>query len=259
MDHTRNRFKLLKSANFFLIIVLLTIIFFNFFDIILFKASRDLSSIFYWFFNNIVNSIANILDPLNFGILLISIFFLTSRLSNIIKEPNKKRLILEKIECSELELKESIIYYKLIISHCILSIIMTGVACHLLKYILGVSRPKYFFLYNFERIDNFNLEHKINALPSGHTQASFTLAILFYLYSNRYLILVFLLASLIALSRIFMSMHFPSDLILGAYLGAIFPIILYINIYKRKFIEIDVKKIIKIKTFCKFLWYKIYV
>ena len=36
------------------------------------------------------------------------------------------------------------------------------------------------------------------------------------------------------LSRIFMTMHFPSDIFFGAYLGAIVPIILYKNIFSKK-------------------------
>ena len=159
----------------------------------------------------------------------------------------------------ESELKESVTFYKLIVSNSILSIIATGAVCHIFKYVLGVSRPKYYFLYGYERIDNFNLEHKVNALPSGHTQASFTLAILFYIYCNRYAFIIFFTASMIALSRIFMSMHFPSDLIFGAYLGSVFPIILYYYIYKKEFQKIDMRKIIKFKTYCRFICYKIYV
>ncbi len=259
MDHIENRFTVLKSFNFFIIITVLIVIVFNFFDILIFKFSRELSGVFFWFFENVVNSVANILNPLNVGICLILFFILTISLCNIIKEPNKKKLILDKIKCLESELKESVTFYKLIVSHSILSIIATGAVCHIFKYVLGVSRPKYYFLYGYERIDNFNLEHKVNALPSGHTQASFTLAILFYIYCNRYAFIIFFIASMIALSRIFMSMHFPSDLIFGAYLGSVFPIILYNYIYKKKFQKIDMRKIIKFKTYCRFICYKIYV
>ena len=36
------------------------------------------------------------------------------------------------------------------------------------------------------------------------------------------------------LSRIFMSMHFPSDIVAGAYLGSLVPIILYNYSFKDK-------------------------
>ena len=48
-----------------------------------------------------------------------------------------------------------------------------------------------------------------------------------------------MLAILMGVSRIFMTMHFPSDIFFGAYFGAIVPIILYKNIFyaKIKFYE----------------------
>ena len=51
---------------------------------------------------------------------------------------------------------------------------------------MGVARPKYFFLEGFDRIDFFNIYHKTNSFPSGHTQAAFTLAILLMIYVKKY-------------------------------------------------------------------------
>lgn len=259
MDHLKDRFKIIRSTNFFFFVILLTIIFFLFIDITLFKFSRDLSGILFWFFNEVVNNLAKIFNPLNLGIVLLILLIISHLLGNIIKEPKKRKIVIVKLNCNESSLKESINYYKLIFNHMITSIISTGIVCHLIKFIIGSSRPKYFFLYGYDRIDSFNLVHKMNALPSGHTQASFTLAILFYIYFNRYMILVFTLASLISISRIFMSMHFPSDLISGAYLGTVFPIIIYNLFYKKRFSAFDQRKILKFRIFMKFLWYKIYV
>ena len=45
---------------------------------------------------------------------------------------------------------------------------------------------------------------------------------------------ILIIASLMGFSRIFMSMHFPSDLVAGAYLGSITPIILYNHLYREK-------------------------
>ena len=107
----------------------------------------------------------------------------------------------------------------------------------MLKYIVGVARPKYFFFEGFERIDFFNILHKANSFPSGHTQAAFTLAILVMIYFKKYHFYILCLAILMGLSRIFMTMHFPSDIFFGAYLGAIVPILLYQNIFYKKISE----------------------
>ena len=61
-----------------------------------------------------------------------------------------------------------------------------GIACNIIKYVMGVARPKYFFLEGFERIDFFNIYHKTNSFPSGHTKAAFTLAILLVIYLKKY-------------------------------------------------------------------------
>ena len=59
-----------------------------------------------------------------------------------------------------------------------------------------------------------------------------------------------------ALSRIFMSMHFPSDLIAGAYLGSIVPLVIY-NFYFRHDIEdISKKYHIKLGDLLKLLYYR---
>ena len=150
-------------------------------------------------------------------------------------------------------------YYELIFQHIIISIIFSGLLCHILKFVFGVSRPKYYFLEGYERFDNFNLLHKINSLPSGHTQAAFTITILFIIYVNRFVIPIILVSILIGLSRIFLSMHFPSDIILGGYIGLIGPIITYFLIFQRKFALFNKDKILKAKVFLKILCYKFYI
>ena len=96
----------------------------------------------------------------------------------------------------------------LICKHFIYSLAGAGILCNLLKYIAGVSRPKYFFNEGYDRINLFNFEHKVNSFPSGHTQAAFTLAILLIIYTNRFTLVILVFAILMGISRIFMSMHF---------------------------------------------------
>ena len=147
----------------------------------------------------------------------------------------------------------------MIIKHIIFSIILSGLVLHLLKYILGVSRPKYFFNYDYERYNFFNIEHKVNSLPSGHTQAAFTISILFILYFNRYNLFFLLLAAFIGISRVFMSAHFPSDLILGAYIGAVFPIILYNLKFKKDFLSFKKQKLIDFNVFLKLICIRFFI
>ena len=150
-------------------------------------------------------------------------------------------------------------YYSLVGKHFFWSLAIAGIACNLLKYIVGVARPKYFFFEGFERLDFFNALHKANSFPSGHTQAAFTLAILIMIYVKKYHFYILCLAILMGISRIFMSMHFPSDIFFGAYLGAIVPIILYKNIFSKKIKHYEKSGVTSLYNFSKLMYWRIFI
>ena len=168
-------------------------------------------------------------------------------------------IIESKFSTTSETINQTLVYYNLIFYHIIVSILFSGLICHILKFIIGAARPKYFFLEGFERLNHFNLLHKANALPSGHTQAAFTIVMLLIIYINRYKLTLLLIAFLIGISRIFLSMHFFSDIILGAYVGSVGPIITYIFLFKDKFELINFDQVLKPKVFFKLLWYKFFI
>lgn len=57
------------------------------------------------------------------------------------------------------------------------------------------------------------------SFPSGHSLASFEGAMSIYLYHKRWGILALILAALIAVSRLYLFVHFPSDVLVGSVLG----------------------------------------
>ena len=136
------------------------------------------------------------------------------------------------------------------------SLALAGIACNLIKYIVGVARPKYFFSV---RIDFFNILHKANSFPSGHTQAAFTLAILVMIYFKKYHFFILCFAILMGISRIFMSMHFPSDIFFGSYLGAIVPILLYQNIFCKKIKLYKQSGVTSLYSFSKLMYWRIFI
>ena len=259
MSHIKNRFFILRSINFGLLVIFLTAISFVFVDLPFFKFTRTMSGYIFWFFENVIDLISDIFDP--FNITIISIIFLANIFSikKTLKIPSKKKLIKSKFSTTVESLNETLTYYNLVFYHIIVSILFSGLICHILKYIIGAARPKYFFLEGFERLDNFNLFHKANALPSGHTQAAFTIVMLLIIYINKYKLIFLFIAFLIGLSRIFLSMHFLSDIILGAYVGLVGPMITYIFFFKDKFEPINFGKVLKPKVFFKLLCYKFYI
>ena len=75
------------------------------------------------------------------------------------------------------------------------------------------------------------------SFPSGHTLASFEAAVCIFIRYKKWGIAALALAFAIALSRLYLYVHFPSDVLAGMVLGTVFAIIgtLITNkIYKRK-------------------------
>ncbi|MGI6486096.1 MAG: phosphatase PAP2 family protein [Thermoanaerobacterales bacterium] len=60
------------------------------------------------------------------------------------------------------------------------------------------------------------------SFPSGHTTAGFSLAVALGLNFPSYSLLSYFVATMIGFSRIYTGMHYPSDVISGALLGAVF-------------------------------------
>ncbi len=89
----------------------------------------------------------------------------------------------------------------------------------LLKFVLGRGRPGYGPGFTF-----FETSFKYNAFPSGHSADAFVSGVfLFYLLNQSkyagYRFLPLIYAFLIAISRVFVSSHYPSDVAAGMAIG----------------------------------------
>lgn len=65
---------------------------------------------------------------------------------------------------------------------------------------------------------------KDSSFPSGHTSASFAAATAFFVSDKKWGIPCIVLALLIAVSRLYLTVHFPTDVIAGIILGIIYGI-----------------------------------
>jgi membrane-associated phospholipid phosphatase len=98
-------------------------------------------------------------------------------------------------------------------------LVFAFVLVRILKIILGRARPEHGTEFTF-----FSFAFRYNSFPSGHAADAFVSGMfLFYLLKNskysacRYLPLIY--AFVIAISRVFISSHYPSDVAAGMVIG----------------------------------------
>lgn len=65
------------------------------------------------------------------------------------------------------------------------------------------------------------------SFPSGHTLAAFETAVTIFLFNKKFGIPAIIIAILIGISRLYLFVHFPTDVLGGAALGTILSVIVY--------------------------------
>lgn len=136
--------------------------------------------------------------------------------------------------------KNLIIYNKLGIAIAIIlalsAILADQISANLIKDIVGRLRP-------CKELENINLLVNCGAgksFPSAHATNNFAAAVTLSYFFRKYIYIFITIAALVALSRVFVGVHYPVDITAGAILGTLisFSLIIIFN----KFIK---NKIIK--------------
>ncbi len=65
------------------------------------------------------------------------------------------------------------------------------------------------------------------SLPSGHVSFLFALATVTYFYNKKMSIVLFALSSLVGISRVYVGVHWPSDIVAGALVGVLSGLIVF--------------------------------
>ena len=97
-----------------------------------------------------------------------------------------------------------------------LALIFGGVICNLiLKNVTARIRP-----YEFDAAVNLLIPREHNySFPSGHAAVSFEGAVTILRYHRKWGIAALVLAVLIAFSRMYLRVHYPSDVLVGTVIG----------------------------------------
>ena len=115
--------------------------------------------------------------------------------------------------------------YKKIGYACIVTVLTHSFICNvILKPLIRRMRPFDRYQDIIVLLDKLPKDY---SFPSGHTGASFTFATTVFLYDKRLGALAYILALCIAYSRMYLGVHYPTDIIGGAILGSSVAILMY--------------------------------
>lgn len=96
-----------------------------------------------------------------------------------------------------------------------MTLIISQTITYSLKALLGRDRP-YDILKN---LNTFDIILKDHSFPSGHTSASFAIATAIAFNMPEIAIIVYLIALTIGISRIYLGVHYPTDVVAGIVVG----------------------------------------
>ncbi len=99
----------------------------------------------------------------------------------------------------------------------------SGLLVDTLKVIFSRYRPVMFYKKGIYGFALFKFAHSRWSLsfPSGHADTIFALMTALFLLTRRYRLFFFSFAVLVAISRVLVGAHFPSDILAGSYLGVV--------------------------------------
>lgn len=120
------------------------------------------------------------------------------------------------------------------------ALILASILLHILKAAFERPRMAHIdgaLLHLLENPSIFDLTGHYNSFPSGHTMVTFTVAATLAFYYPRIAIILYPLAALVGLSRVYLGSHYPSDVVAGAFLGIGFAYLLVSNIIVERWRE----------------------
>lgn len=120
-------------------------------------------------------------------------------------------------------IKENFAKFKSVNNYALFSILcallLSGAIGWVLKVAIGRMRPVFFEALSRTGFYPFTSDWAFNSMPSGHVIASFAGLVMIGLLYPRWKWATWALAIIIGISRVAVGAHFPSDVILGAFIG----------------------------------------
>jgi len=102
-----------------------------------------------------------------------------------------------------------------------LSVAVSGILVNILKILFGRCRPKMLFAQDLFGFSWCKVGYSYASFPSGHSTTVFSAYIALALLFPKQRYLFYALALVIAISRVIVGAHYPSDVAAGALLGSL--------------------------------------
>lgn len=101
------------------------------------------------------------------------------------------------------------------------SVLSAGIVVKILKILIGRARPIFFEALDMTGFYPPSFDWAFNSMPSGHTTVTFAGLVMIGMLAPRYKPWTWTLAVLVGLSRVAYGAHWPSDVLLGAFIGMV--------------------------------------
>jgi len=105
-----------------------------------------------------------------------------------------------------------------VLRHLVLLYAIQSAVIYGLKFLIQRQRP-FLFLETASKLSKGPGEILDPSFPSAHAAFSFMMATLLALWFPRYRVIFFIVAGFIGWTRIYLGLHYPTDVIVGALLG----------------------------------------
>ena len=103
------------------------------------------------------------------------------------------------------------------------SVVLTSISCLILKSTINRMRP-----YVLDTTVQLIVKPEVTtSFPSGHTFFAFSSATVCFMYNKKLGIVMYIYAIIMAFSRLYLYVHFPTDVLFGIIFGIITGIIAY--------------------------------
>lgn len=101
------------------------------------------------------------------------------------------------------------------------AIVFPGLLINVLKVLIGRFRPHRLIELQQFGFDPLTIDYNTSSFPSGHSSTIFGLAFALAMLFPRLRVLWFAIAVVVGFSRVAVLAHYPSDVIVGGYIGVI--------------------------------------